>query len=82
MIDALLSGDLDHVQFQTDPIFGIQFPQSCPEIPQEVLMPRNTWPDPGAYDIQALKLAAMFNRNFEIFSDVAPMKILEAGPQN
>jgi phosphoenolpyruvate carboxykinase (ATP) len=80
MIDALLTGKLDQVQFQTDPIFGLQVPQSCPGIPEEVLNPRN-WLEPGDYDLQAVKLAEMFKQNFEIFIDSVPPEVLRAGPK-
>ena len=44
---------LDDVPTVTDPIFGVEVPTSCPDVPSEVLQPRATWPDPEAYDKQA-----------------------------
>jgi phosphoenolpyruvate carboxykinase (ATP) len=81
MINALLGGQLDHVVYEYDAVFGFRFPKSCPGIPDSVMNPKNNWPDPLAYDLQARKLAEMFIRNFEIFSDVVPSEILDAGPR-
>jgi phosphoenolpyruvate carboxykinase (ATP) len=80
MVDALLSGVLEDVEYQADPIFGVLVPQSCPGVPTEVLNPRSTWADPAAYDEQAQKLAAMFKDNFAQFADEVPPEVLAAGP--
>ncbi len=81
LVAAALSGALDSVPTVTDPIFGVAVPTSCPGVPADVLTPRNTWPDPAAYDAQARKLAAMFNENFKAFAaDVTP-DVLAAGPK-
>ena len=50
MVRAALEGRLDDVPTVTDPIFGVEVPTSCPDVPSEVLQPRATWPDPEAYD--------------------------------
>ena len=81
MIDALLTGALDEVEYENDPVFGGRVPCSCPGVPPEVLKPRNTWDDKSAYDIQASKLAAMFVRNFEQFASGVPPEVLQAGPK-
>jgi phosphoenolpyruvate carboxykinase (ATP) len=65
MIRAILSGQLAEVETTPDPIFGVKVPNSCPDVPAEVLQPRNTWADKGAYDKQARDLARRFNENFE-----------------
>ena len=51
----------------TDPVFGLAVPTHVAGVPDEVLNPRDTWPDKAAYDAQAKKLAAMFRENFEKF---------------
>lgn len=81
MVDELLSGSLKDVVYETDPVFGLRIPQSCPGVPEEVLNPRNTWKDPAAYDQQAQKLAAMFQENFKQFADGVPAEVLDAGPK-
>lgn len=81
MVDELLNGSLNSVEFEIDPVFGLQVPVSCLGIPQEVLNPRKTWKDPVAYDAQAKKLAAMFQENFKQFADGVPEEVLTAGPR-
>ena len=65
---------------RTDPIFGFQVPPEAPSVPPEILNPRNTWPNPSDYDVQAKKLAALFHKNFEQFKDKSPDSVLAAGP--
>jgi phosphoenolpyruvate carboxykinase (ATP) len=65
MIRAILNGSLAQTETTPDPIFGVNVPVSCPEVPQEVLQPRNTWEDKEAYDRQAHDLARRFNENFK-----------------
>ena len=77
---AALAGELDDVQTETDPIFGLAVPVEIKGVPSKVLNPRSTWPDPSAYDAQARKLAAMFRENFETFGSVEPA-IKNAGPK-
>ena len=80
MIRAALSGQLDNVSYQRHPIFNVDVPTSCPEVPAAVLDPRGTWADKAAYDAQAARLAKMFVENFKNnFGDADP-KVLAAGP--
>ncbi len=81
MITAALEGALDNVEYQPHPVFGMAIPASCPGVPRELLQPRNTWPDPAAYDEMAGHLADWFTGNFEKYAgDVLP-EILQAAPQ-
>ena len=81
MIRAILSGSLNTVKYETDPVFNLHVPVSCPDVPAEVLRPRNTWKNGADYDAQAAKLAAMFIENFKAFeADVTPA-VKAAGPK-
>jgi phosphoenolpyruvate carboxykinase (ATP) len=81
MIRAALSGGLDHVGYQRHPVFNIEMPTSCLDVPAGVLDPRGTWADKAAYDQQAARLAKMFVENFKAFeADVAPA-VKDAGPR-
>jgi phosphoenolpyruvate carboxykinase (ATP) len=81
MINAALNGDLADVEFTKDPTFGVDIPASCPNVPAEVLTPRNTWQDKAAYDAQAKKLAGMFVENFKQFEANVSDEIKAAGPK-
>jgi phosphoenolpyruvate carboxykinase (ATP) len=65
LLDAALNGDLDDVETEIHPTFGLAMPRSCPGVPSEVLNPRNTWADTGAYDVAAEKLRELFKANYE-----------------
>ncbi|MBF0644218.1 phosphoenolpyruvate carboxykinase [Desulfuromonas acetoxidans] len=80
MLNAALEGKLDKVDFEQDPIFGLHIPQSCPDVPAEVLNPRNTWEDKAAYDAKATELAKAFHANFAKFADGVTEEIRNAGP--
>jgi phosphoenolpyruvate carboxykinase (ATP) len=80
MIAAALNGDLDRVEYDDDPIFGVAVPRSCPHVPAEVLKPRQTWQDGAAYDAKAGELAARFVKNFEKFPSAADA-VRAAGPR-
>jgi phosphoenolpyruvate carboxykinase (ATP) len=81
MVRAALNGELDDVPMTTDPVFGVEVPASCPEVPAAFLQPRSTWQDQAAYDAQATKLARMFAENFTHFADGVPPAVRAAGPR-
>jgi phosphoenolpyruvate carboxykinase (ATP) len=81
MIRAALSGALDSVAYERDAVLNLDVPKSCPDIPSEVLKPRNTWAEPGEYDAQAVKLARMFAENFRAFESDVTTAVKDAGPR-
>jgi phosphoenolpyruvate carboxykinase (ATP) len=81
MISAALNGSLDQVQYEIHPVFGIEMPVSCPNVPDSLLNPRNTWADKESYDIAASALANQFATNFEKYAAGVQPEIREAGPK-
>jgi phosphoenolpyruvate carboxykinase (ATP) len=81
MVAAALSGGLDRVRFERDPIFNVDVPTSCPGVAPEVLTPRGTWPNQAEYDAQAAKLARMFVENFAAFQPHVTAEVKAAGPR-
>src|SRR5580698_5914384 len=79
IVHAALDGKLDRVKFVTEPAFGLQIPIRCPDVPAEILNPRNAWANKQAYDRQAADLAARFEKNFVKFD--APENVRAAGPR-
>ena len=80
MIHAATSGALRDVEMRKHPIFNLDMPTTCPGVPDEVLDPASTWDDKDAYEEAALKLARMFQENFERFEDSVPAAVVKAGP--
>nr|WP_314836479.1 phosphoenolpyruvate carboxykinase (ATP) [uncultured Flavobacterium sp.] len=80
MITAALNGELDNVAYENHKVFGFAKPQSCPNVPSEILNPRNTWEDPELYDKKAVELAQKFKANFAKFSAFANAEIMAGAP--
>ncbi len=80
MVRSVLNGTLEQVPRSKDPVFGLEIPETCPDVPPEVLQPRSTWQEPQAYDAQAQKLAGMFKENFEQFAEDVSEEVRGAGP--
>ncbi len=81
IIDAIHGGALANAPTEEDPVFGLTIPTECPDVPDDILIPKNTWDDGAAYDAQARKLAGLFKKNFEPYADGSSDAILQAGPQ-
>lgn len=82
LLNAAIEGKLDDVEFETDPVFGLQVPKSCPGVPSEILMPGNTWKDKSDYDKKAKELARMFKDNFKQYEGFVSPEVVKAGPIN
>lgn len=80
LLSAALDGQLDGVELQRNEIFNLQVPVSCPNVPAEVLDPRNTWQDKAAYDRQAQELAALCRLAFKQYESVVSDDVLQSGP--
>ena len=65
MLNAAMDGDLDDVDYTIDERFALAVPNSCPNVPSEVLQPKQTWNDAEAYNKTADNLADMFVENFK-----------------
>ncbi len=81
IIDAIHTGELAECPTTEDPLFGLQIPTRCSGVPNEALIPKNTWKDKKAYDRAAKKLARLFCENFEHYADVSSEDIRAAGPR-
>ena len=81
LVNAALSGELEAVAMRTDPLFGLAVPESVEGVPSELLEPRSTWADPVAYDERAVKLASMFEENFEQYAEGVSDEVAAAGPR-
>jgi phosphoenolpyruvate carboxykinase (ATP) len=81
LLNAALTGRLNDVTYKTDPVFGFEVPESCPDVPDEVLNPSSSWADQKEYDRRYKDLAMRFKQNFGKFETQTPEEVIEAGPQ-
>jgi len=76
-----MEGNLDNVEYSKHQVFGLNMPVTCPNVPAELLNPRNSWADVNAYDQKANYLASIFIKNFSKFEDKANEEIMSAAPK-
>ena len=81
-MNFILNGELENVEYSTHVVFGLKMPKSCPNVPSEILSPKNTWKDKERYDHKANELSDAFNRNFSQFADYANKETLSAAPNS
>lgn len=81
MLAEALNGNIEDASFEMNSIFGLAVPSKVEGVPNEILMPRNTWGDKVAYDDKAEALAEMFVDNFQQFKDQASADLMKAGPK-
>jgi phosphoenolpyruvate carboxykinase (ATP) len=80
LLEAALTGALRDIPMTPHPIFKIGVPETVSGVPAEILDPRSTWSDPGAYDTQARHLADLFAQNFGQYATIATDEIKAAQP--
>lgn len=80
MISAVLAGKMKDAEYQKHPIFNLNMPTAVPNVPSEVLNPKDTWEDKEAYDRKAKELANSFKKNFDKFRSYANDEILSGAP--
>jgi phosphoenolpyruvate carboxykinase (ATP) len=79
MVTAAINGELKNVDYEEHPIFKVNIPKTCSNVPEEILNPINTWKDKNEYCRYANELAEKFNKNFVKFRNV-PEEIKNACP--
>ena len=72
MVTAAIEGKLSFEHTIRDDFFGLYVPKYVPGVPDEVLMPINTWDDKEAYAEKAKELAKRFRENFTRFKGIDP----------
>lgn len=81
IIKAALNGTLNEASFNTHPIFGLEYPTSCPAVPDNVLNPMSLWDNKEAYHAQAKQLAKLFVENFRKFEGEVSEDVRLAAPR-
>jgi phosphoenolpyruvate carboxykinase (ATP) len=80
IIDAIHRGALAKAATERDPVFGLDVVIECPNVPSEILIPRNVWSDKAAYEATAKKLAGLFTTNFAAYEEGVSAEVKAAGP--
>lgn len=65
LVEVALDNELEQVEFVEDNLFHLQIPKTCPDVPSEILFPKNTWKNKDEYDKRAEKLAMEFSEHFD-----------------
>ncbi|MGB5989225.1 MAG: phosphoenolpyruvate carboxykinase (ATP) [Marinifilaceae bacterium] len=65
MVNAALTGELNNVEYKYNELFHVNVPQSCPNVPSEMLNPEDTWTNKNDYNETAHKLASQFITNYD-----------------
>ena len=80
IIDAIHSGALVTAKTQRDPVFGFDVVTECPNVPAEILIPRNVWADKAAFNATAKKLAGLFIKNLAHYEGGVSAEVKAGGP--
>ena len=67
IIDALHNGLMEEAEYEKDEIFNLAIPKEIPNVPTQVLNPRNAWADKTKYDEVAKKLKGDFDNFYKKF---------------
>jgi phosphoenolpyruvate carboxykinase (ATP) len=81
IIDAIHDGSLLEAETTHDDYFDLEIPLSCPNVPDGVLKPWETWQVEEEYHETAKKLVGLFEENFAEYEEDASNQIIEAGPE-
>lgn len=78
VITAIIDGELDECEMVHIDGMNLDVPTEVPGVDKALLIPKDTWADPSAYDAKAKDLAQQFIDNFEKYD--VDSSIVDAGP--
>ncbi len=81
LLNAALDGKLENTEFRKDELFGFNVPNSCPDVPENVLDPSSSWGNKDEYWGKYDALAARFIENFKLFEKGCTQSVRDAGPK-
>ncbi len=82
IIDRILDGSIEKAETKIIPVFNLEVPTSLENVNDAILDPRDTYTDVAVWNEKADKLAKLFVKNFEKYTDNEEGKALvAAGPQ-
>jgi phosphoenolpyruvate carboxykinase (ATP) len=81
LLNAALDGSLLNVKYRKDSVFGFDVPLSCPDVPEGILNPADSWPSKDKHTEKYKNLATRFIENFKKFEDECPPELINSGPK-
>ena len=81
MLNAALEGKLSDVKYRKDKLFNFEVPVTCPDVPEDVLIPETSWGNKDEYWKKYDALAARYIENFKLFAAGCPDDVVAAGPK-
>ena len=79
IINAILDGEIEDAEFETDVYFRFQIPTSLGDIDSKLLNPMRAWNDPDHYRTTAEDLVKKFQKNYQQY-DLGDEALHRAGP--
>lgn len=82
IIDRILDGSIENAETKIVPIYNFVVPTALEGVDTNILDPRNTYGDAKEWEDKAKDLAALFIKNFNLYTNNdAGKALVEAGPQ-
>jgi phosphoenolpyruvate carboxykinase (ATP) len=81
LLNAALDGSLLNVKYRKDSVFGFDVPMTCPDVPEGILNPADSWPSKKAHEDKYKSLASRFVDNFKKYELNCPPEVIKAGPK-
>jgi len=81
LLNAALEGKLAEVNYRKDKIFGFEVPLECPDVPQDVLEPSNSWGSKEEYWKKYNDLCGRYLENFKLYEAGCTEEVINAGPK-
>ena len=79
IINAILNGQIEGSDFETDQYFGFQIPKSLGDVDLKLLNPLRAWDNLDEYHTTAKELVQKFQTNYKQY-DLGDAAVLNAGP--
>ena len=79
IINAILDGEIEDAEFETDVYFRFHIPTSLGDIDSKLLNPMRAWNDPDHYRTTAEDLVKKFQKNYQQY-DLGDEAVHRAGP--
>lgn len=81
MLNAVLEGKLNQVEYRKDKLFDFDIPLHCPDVPDEAFEPSNAWGNKDEYWKKYDALVARYIENFKLYASGVQDEIMIAGPK-